>query len=117
MGYGPQSAVTLTGVRIEPAKVRIGGKVRIEVDLANPEPDPHGAIVDLIVHFVKANGSTSEKVFKGTEVNLKGGGNRTFSKTVSLRQHSTRTHYPGKHTVEIQVNGTVCPGGSFELSD
>jgi len=32
---------------------------------------------------------------------------------VSLRQHTTRTHYPGEHRVEVVLNGVVRPLGSF----
>ncbi len=116
LGYGPDSPVRVEAVRVLPSAVRIGGSVRIEVDLENPSSVEAGALVDLIVHFVKANGSTSAKVFKGAEVNLVAGAGTTVSKSVSLRQHSTRTHHPGRHEVEIQLNGTVLPGAGFELT-
>jgi 3-methyladenine DNA glycosylase AlkC len=116
IGYGADSPVRVADVRVEPSKVTIGEQVRIEIDVENPADTVHGALIDVIVHFVKANGSTSPKVFKGSEVMLAGGQTATVSKTVSLRQHTTRTHYPGVHVVEVQVNGSIRPGGSFELS-
>ncbi len=117
MGFDPGTEVRVAGVRIEPDPVSIGCKVRIEVVLENAAHTPQGALVDLIIHFVKANGSTSPKVFKGIETRLDGGGTTSFSKTVSLRQQSTRIHHAGTHVVEIQVNGTARPGGRFELTD
>lgn len=116
LGYGPESPIHIANVRVEPPIAAIGGKVRISVDLENPEPDSSGALVDLVVHFVKANGSANPKVFKGAERTLAGHERSTVFKTVSLRQHSTRTHYPGRHVVAIQLNGTVYPGGEFELT-
>jgi hypothetical protein len=65
---------------------------------------------------VKANGTTSPKVFKGAEVTLGPDEAKTISKSVSLRQHSTRTHCPGLHEVEVQLNGRVVPGAGFELT-
>jgi hypothetical protein len=62
---------------------------------------------------VKANGGTSPKVFKVREVELDPGERFGLSKLISLRQHSTRTHYPGAHSVDVIVNGGVHPGGSF----
>ncbi len=115
LGFGPSSAVRIADVEIEPAAAAIGGKVRIKVDLENPEPETHGALVDLIIHFIKARGTASPKVFKGAERLLVGHSRASFVKTVSLRQLSTRTHYPGKHVVEIQLNGEIHPGGSFDL--
>lgn len=117
LGYGPDSPVVVRDVRCSPTRVDIGGRVRVEIDLSNPSTDPGGALVDFRVHFVKANGSTSPKVFKGGEVDLDGGGTATIKKTVSLRQHSTRTHYPGVHHIDVLINGTVVDGPEFELTD
>lgn len=115
LGYGPESAVRVANVRITPGRVKIGERVRIEVDLENPDAAAHGALVDLIVHFVKSNGGTSAKVFNGAERTLPGHGRATISKSISLAQHTTRTHFPGHHRIEIQVNGNLLPGGQFEL--
>ena len=116
LGFGPDSPVEVAAVSVTPATVPIGGRVRIEVQLVNPSEDEAGALVDLIVHFVKANGSTSPKVFKGAEVILGAGEATTVSKSVSVKQHTTRTHYPGRHGVEVQLNGQVFPGDDFELT-
>ena len=69
-----------------------------------------------MVHFVKANGSTSPKVFKGAERTLQPGAEEVVRKSVSVAQHSTRTHYPGTHRVEVQVNGTIVAENTFELT-
>ncbi len=115
LGYGPDSPVRVGPVLIEPAEVEIGASVRITVDLENPSEEPGVALVDLVVHFVKANGSTSPKVFKGGERVVAPGKTATVTKSVSVAQHTTRTHYPGHHRVDIQINGTILPGGAFEL--
>jgi hypothetical protein len=100
---------------VEPAVVDIGDSVRVTVDLVNPSAEPSHALVDIVVHFVKANGSTSPKVFKGGERSLQPGDKSKVSKLISVAQFSTRTHYPGSHIVEIQINGRLEPGGSFEI--
>ncbi len=116
LGYGPDSPVEVVAVSVTPESVAIGEKVRIEIHLSNPSMDEGGALVDFIVHFVKANGSTSPKVFKGAELTLTPGEEQTIRKSVSLRQHTTRTHYPGRHEVDVQLNGLVLPGAGFELT-
>ena len=116
LGYDASSAARVASVRITPERVSIGDSVRIEVDLDNPSDAAAGALADLVVHFVKANGSTAPKVFKGGEFDVDAGRSITFRKTISLKQHSTRTHYPGMHRVEIQLNGQTVEGGEFELS-
>jgi hypothetical protein len=72
-------------------------------------------LADLRVHFVKASGATSPKVFKGRELRIGPGETARFRKTVSIVQQSTRTHYPGTHRVEVMLNGSVRPGAEFEV--
>ena len=115
LGFGPGSPVEVSNVRVDPGVVPVGSKVRVEVELVNPGRDPGGALVDLRVHFVKASGSTSPKVFKGGERNLEPSEVAVIRKSISLAQHSTRKHYPGIHEIEVQINGSVVPGGSFEV--
>lgn len=116
LGYGPSSPAVVGTVSIEPAKLPIGDKVKIEVRIDNPTDQPCTALVDLRVHFVKANGSTSPKVFKGSELSLDAGESSIVRKTISVAQHTTRTHYPGEHTVDIMMNGNACPAGSFIIA-
>jgi 3-methyladenine DNA glycosylase AlkC len=117
LGYGKDSPTRIDGVAVTPEVVRIGESVRITVDLVNSSDRPSEALVDILVHFVKANGSTSPKVFKGGERSLQPGDRAVVSKLISVAQFSTRTHYPGVHIVEIQINGRIEPGGSFEIRD
>jgi 3-methyladenine DNA glycosylase AlkC len=115
LGYGDSSQVRIRQVTITPSELTIGDKVRITVELENPSNGNGEALVDLIIHFVKANGSRSPKVFKGGERSLAPGDTATVSKLISLAQHSTRTHYPGVHSVDVQLNGTAHPTGTFTL--
>jgi 3-methyladenine DNA glycosylase AlkC len=116
LGYVADSPVLLRSFDIDPTKVRIGDSVRFTADLENPTEDRLEVLVDFIVHFVKASGTTSPKVFKGGERSILPGESSSVSKKVSVAQHSTRTHYPGIHRVEVQINGTTHPGGKFVLA-
>lgn len=113
LGYGADSPAIVRSVECSPGTVSIGGRVRIEVIVENPSGKPTGALVDLRVHFVKANGSMSPKVFKGAEKTLDPESSAKIRKTISLAQHSTRTHYPGTHRIEVLLNGQVHPGTTF----
>lgn len=116
LGYAPDSPLEVRSVAVTPDEVAIGAKVSVLAALRNPTDAPCAAMVDLRVHFVKANGSTSAKVFKGAEILVAPGDTATVAKTISVRQHSTRTHYPGHHAVDLVVNGDVRPGTSFLLT-
>lgn len=73
-------------------------------------------VVDYAVHHVKANGQSAPKVFKGWRFELAAGEARTLQKTHSLREVTTRRLYPGRHRIELLVNGVGVAEASFDLS-
>ena len=81
----------MASVRIAPPRPRIGEQVRIEVTLAHEGRRPVDVLVDLAIHFVKARGSTSRRVFKLRALHLAPGERATLGKRISLAQHTTRT--------------------------
>jgi hypothetical protein len=68
------------------------------------------------VHFVKADGGASPRTFKLPLLTLAAGSEARVTKRVTLAQLTTRTHYPGRHRVEVVVNGVATPVGTFELT-
>ena len=116
LGYGMASTLEVTAHAITPKRPAIGGKVVVECTLHNASRRLQRVIVDLIVHFVKANGSTSPKVFKLAVVDVAAGEEVSVRKTITLAQLSTRTHYAGKHRVELQMNGAAHVLGAFTLT-
>ena len=116
LGYSSRSPARVGEVQIDPIEVAIGGKVKVVVTIENPSAQQAGALVDIVVHFVKADGSTSPKVFKGGELDLGAGESGQIRKTISLAQHTTRKHYPGTHMLEVAINGTNQPGGQFNVA-
>ena len=116
LGYGPESQVRLLTLAIEPTEAPIGGSVRFSAELENPSDEEGRALIDFVVHFVKANGTRNPKVFKGAERSIAARDTAKVSKLVSLAQHSTRTHYPGVHRVDIQINGAIQGSGEFTVT-
>jgi 3-methyladenine DNA glycosylase AlkC len=114
LGFGA-ATVTVQDFRVSPAVVPIGESVTLTVELANEGSSTQRLLVDLRVHFMKANGQPSPKVFKLKELNLEPSGSERLAKTISLAQHTTRTHYPGRHRVELLVNGRASEAGAFEV--
>ena len=117
LGFHPGSPVRVKRVTIEPKTLKIGESVRIVVELANDSDTAGEALLDLIVHFVKADGATRPKVFKGGERSVAGGGTATIAKSISLAQRTTRTHYPGQHKVDVQINGLASSAGFFMVKE
>jgi len=116
LGYTAASPATVAGVELTPPVVRIGDRLRVTVTLSNPADVPAGALVDLRLHFVKADGTTRPKVFKGAELTLEPGATATVRRSVSFAQHTTRTHHPGTHRLDVLLNGVAHTGGAFEVT-
>lgn len=116
LGYRSDSPVTVDELTVTPQQAKIGEKVTIDASVRNGTGDIELVLVDLRLHFVKANGSTAPKVFKGATFELAPGQVGRMRKTVSLAQHSTRTHYPGQHRVEALVNGDLKARASFTVA-
>ena len=116
LGYGKKAAVTIEAACFSPRRVAIGGRVSISFVLRNRLTTRQPVLVDLAVHFVKANGHASPKVFKLTRTILPPKGRVAFDASVSLAVHTTRTPRPGRHAVDVIVNGQARRVGSFDVT-
>lgn len=112
LSHGLEGEATLS---LAPQRVRVGGAVRLDVSLRSRAAQAQDLVIDYAVHHVKANGSSSPKVFKGWKLSLAPGEARTLGKNHSLREVTTRRLYPGQHRVSLLVNGLSVAEAGFEL--
>ncbi|OIO66925.1 MAG: DNA alkylation repair protein [Zetaproteobacteria bacterium CG_4_9_14_3_um_filter_49_83] len=117
LGYGVAAQVQIENISILPRQANIGKSLTITFDLLNTETRQQRLLVDFRIHFVKANGKTSPKVFKLKTLNLAPGASAKLQKRVSLAEMSTRKHYAGRHEIEVLINGTPQPLGEFQLRE
>jgi hypothetical protein len=68
------------------------------------------------VHFVKADGRTRPKVFKLTSLTLPPGGREEVVGKVSFEPMTTRMSYPGRHRLDLLVNGRPFPLGAVKVT-
>lgn len=115
LGAGDATGLVVVASSVDPSTAAIGDSVTLTATVSNKTPETRGVMLDLRVHFVKADGRTSPKVFKGASFELAPGAERVVRKRISLKQHTTRTHHPGRHEVEVVVNGTTAAREEFEL--
>jgi len=71
--------------------------------------------IDLVVHYRKANGSLQPKVFRWCDLRLGSGERRKIRRKLSFRPMTTRVHYPGRHRVEVHINGKMMSAQEFCL--
>ena len=102
-------------VSICPARIRLGDTIEITATLVSTGRHAQDLIVDYVVHYARASGRSSEKVFKWTVVTLEPGMKATLIKRQTIRDFSTRKHHPGRHLVELQINGRRVAESAFTL--
>lgn len=115
LGFGSKPAVVLEHPRFEPKRVSIGEQVAVRFTLRSTAPIAQDLLIDLAVHFVKAKGSGAPKVFKCRRVALPARGRVELASRISLAVHTTRKPRPGRHHVDVLVNGEALRLGTFDV--
>ncbi len=117
LGFGDSPKVVVSNARFSPARVAVGDRVRVAFDVAAARgaTGPQSLVVDLVVHFVKARGTSSPKVFKIAKLNLAPRDRAELGKNISLAVHTTRKPNPGRHRVDVLVNGERFELGAFDV--
>jgi 3-methyladenine DNA glycosylase AlkC len=95
--------------------VPFAGNFEFEMLLEKHTDTENLLMVDYVMHFQKANGKQTPKVFKWLD---RGFTHKRIDKVVrkhSFRKISTRKYYPGTHRLEVIVNGIKKAQIEFEL--
>jgi 3-methyladenine DNA glycosylase AlkC len=95
--------------------VRLGEELQFSFALTSLKITPQRLVIDYAIHYAKASGMPSRKVFKLKEITLQPGQTLQISKKQLFKDLTTRKHYIGKHSLEILVNGKVFGKDDFVL--
>jgi 3-methyladenine DNA glycosylase AlkC len=113
LGYGTKPSVTVERPRFDPREVNIGSRTTVRFVLTSQSAKAQELLVDVAVHFVKANGRAAPKVFKLKRLALARRASVELKSRISFATMTTRRHYPGRHRVDVIVNGVAYPLGEF----
>ena len=116
LGFGAGADVLIGQPGIAPPRAVIGGKVAVAFEVTNTTARPQRVLVDFAVHYIKANGGSRAKVFKLKTLDLAPHETQRVGEQISLAEMTTRKHYPGRHRVDVILNGRSQLLGSFDLS-
>ena len=106
LGYSEPTLIKVSNLELEKKEIIIGGETVFSFEVKNNSDIETALLIDFSIRYVKKTG-TSTKVFKLREIKIDGKQNICVSKKISFQQLSTRTHYPGKHKLEILINGEI----------
>jgi hypothetical protein len=99
---------------IRPPRVRAGGHVVLIATLRSTVERSQRLVVDYAVRHEKRDGHAG-KIWKGWNLELLPKGQRVLERRHSLRPVTTRTDHPGRHRVDLRVNGQVVASSYFVL--
>lgn len=114
LGVNHKASVKAGSFTIKPLRAKIGSVVTFSLNLKSTSKSKQKLVIDYRVHYVKANDSISVKTFKWAEKYI--GKNESLSKQHSFKNMSTRKHYPGRHLIEVLINGKVAAKKSVRLT-
>ena len=116
LGYGV-SAVTVKELTLERNTVRLGEKLSFSFVVESVSDAPQNLVIDYVLHFRKANGKQSPKVFKLTKKTLQPGEKLRIQRQHRFALITTRVYYPGEQAIEIQINGQRYEHATFVLRE
>ncbi|UVM48035.1 DNA alkylation repair protein [Pseudomonas sp. B21-015] len=115
IGAGGTPEVEIIDVKVEPAVIRLGEKITLSFRVKSTVPDSQRLVIDYAIDYVKANGSTSAKVFKLKALTLSDNASEAISRSQHIKELTTRRHYAGQHAVHILVNGERLASTHFRI--
>lgn len=105
----------LTGPMISTKVVPYGDALGFGIELTSTSARTQSLVLDYLVHFKKANGALSPKVFKWTKLQLEPGQVVKLEREHAIRPITTRVYYGGTQAVSLRINGQDFGFAEFEL--
>lgn len=114
-GFGSVEKINIEAFKILTPKVKIGDALKFTFNLKNTDTTPLKIRLEYVIHYQKANGSLSPKVFKISEKFYNKKSTTSIHKKQSFKIITTRKFHLGLHKVSIIVNGNEFNTLDFEL--
>lgn len=104
LGYSTPM-VEVKSLALTQSQVQVGESLEFSFTLQSAVSKSQVLLIDYLIHFKKASGKLSPKVFKLKTLTLEAGQSVPFKKVHTLKPMTTRTLYSGEHVLELQING------------
>jgi len=112
-GYGESEPVQVSDFALSADKVAVGEKLAFSFTVTAKSDTK--VRLEYAIDYVKSGGKVSRKVFQLSEVALSGGVAKSYTRSHSFADLSTRRHYIGRHAVALVVNGVEQGKLEFEV--
>ncbi|GAB5560142.1 MAG: DNA alkylation repair protein [Synoicihabitans sp.] len=115
LGVGRAPKLDNIELKLGARRLNLGDALTLSLSIQSADTRDQNLLIDYVIHYVKASGATSKKVFKWKELTLPAAKTQKLEKRQVIRNFSTRRHYSGRHQVDVQINGQLVISDSFEL--
>ena len=115
-GFTENPQFTVSKFGLVAKRVKVGDESEVALTLKSIADKRQKLAIDYAVYYMKKNGELKPKVFKLAEKTVKPGETLDLSTKHSFREMTTRKHYPGKHEIELIVNGLPLNRAAFTLA-
>lgn len=115
LGAESAPSIAVGPFSVTPEKIVLGDTITLACELGSRARTAQRLIVDYRIAYVKRTGTTATKVFKLKTLTLEPGQRIAISRSQPIRDFTTRTHYAGRHEIELIVNGSAVAKTFFDL--
>ncbi len=116
LGAESTADIEVDAFQVTPARLVLGDTLTLACTLRSTASAPRRLIVLYRIGYVRQNGAATFKAFRLKELTLEPGQAITLSRSQQIRDFTTRTHYAGRHAVQLSVNGSIAAQGWFDLA-
>lgn len=114
-GFDSTIKAKVSSLRWHQKNIKIGDTSAFSFSVSNEERRKSNLRIEYTITYITSSGKSSRKVFKVSERVLDPGEQIDIVRRQRFTDFTTRKHFPGKHLLEIVVNGKPKDSLSFEL--
>ncbi|MES2744228.1 MAG: DNA alkylation repair protein [Bdellovibrionota bacterium] len=116
IGVNTAAKVKVTGFKLSEKILELGERMDFSIELTSESSKKQKIVLDYAIHYQKANGKMSPKVFKWKTFDLGPGEKVRLTKSHVLKAVTTRVHYEGAHVLAIHLNGVPIKTAKWNLT-
>jgi len=107
LGFSSNPKIEVLEIFLEPKQIMLGESVELSFQIKSTAETDQDLLIDYLVHFLRANGKHTAKVFKLSQKTLGAGEKIKITKKHSFQIITTRKYYPGSQSFQPQINGKL----------
>ncbi|TGL64455.1 DNA alkylation repair protein [Leptospira kmetyi] len=114
-GFGSKVHAKILNLKLKSKSVKIGGDLFFGFKVQSEDSKSLRLRIEYKIQYAKVSGKTSRKVFQVEERVFLPKESVSYEKKQSFKQMTTRVHIPGKHVLEIHINGVLKAKTEFQV--